>query len=152
MSTYSQIYIQIVFAVKHRDALIRPEWEERLYQYMTAVIQNKGQKMIAINGIPDHIHLFIGMKPTCCLSDLIREVKKVSTLFINERGFTKSKFQWQEGFGAFSYGHSQIDQVTRYVMRQKEHHRKITFYQEYMDFLEKFQVTYDEKYLFDPTE
>lgn len=102
-STYSQIYIQIVFAVKHREALISYDWEERLYQYITGIVQNKGQKMIAINGMPDHIHLFIGMKPSCCLSDLVREIKKSSNDFINENKLSKYKFNWQEGFGAFSY-------------------------------------------------
>lgn len=149
MSTYTQIYIQTIFAVKNRNALIRPAWEERLYQYITGIVQNKGQKMIAINGMPDHIHFFIGMKPTCCLSDLVREVKKSSTGFIKENKFSKFKFQWQEGFGAFSYSHSQIDRVAKYVLNQKEHHRKITFREEYMNFLKKFNVEYDERYLFD---
>ncbi|WPR72380.1 IS200/IS605 family transposase [Flavobacterium sp. NG2] len=103
MSTYSQIYIQIVFAVKNREAQITHEWEEELYKYITGIVQNKGQKIVAINGMPDHIHIFIGMKPSCCLSDLVREIKKSSNSFINEKGFCKYKFEWQEGFGAFSY-------------------------------------------------
>ena len=107
-NTFSQIYIQVVFAVKGRDNLIQPHWEERLYQYITGIVQNKGQKMLAINGMPDHIHFFIGMKPSCCVSDLVREVKKASTDMINENKFSKSKFNWQEGYGAFSYSHSQI--------------------------------------------
>lgn len=103
--TYSQIYIQIVFAVQNRDCMIDSSWEERLYQYITGILQNKGQKMIAINGMPDHIHLFIGLKPSCCLSDLIREIKKSSNEFINENKFLKCKFNWQDGYGAFSYSH-----------------------------------------------
>ena len=146
--SYSQIYIQIVFAVKHRDALIDLSWEEQLYQYITGIVQNKDQKMIAINGISNHIHLFIGMKPNCCLSDLVREIKKSSNDFINQKQFTKAKFSWQEGFGAFSYSHSQINDVAKYVMNQKDHHRKKTFKEEYIQFLNNLQIGYDEKYLF----
>ncbi len=149
MSTFSQIYIQVVFAVKNRDALIAASWEERLYQYITGIVQNKGQKMLAINGMPDHIHFFIGMKPSCCLSDLVREVKKASNEMINENKLSKFKFNWQEGYGAFSYSHSHIDNVAKYVMNQKEHHKKISFKEEYIDFLKKFEIEYDEKYLFD---
>ncbi len=148
MSTFSQIYIQIVFAVKNRNALINFEWDERLYQYITGIVQNKGQKMIAINGMPDHIHIFIGIKPSCLLSDLVREIKKASNEFINENQFSKYKFEWQEGYGAFSYSHSHIDSVAKYVLNQKEHHQKRTFREEYIDFLQKFEVQYDEKYLF----
>jgi putative transposase len=149
MSTYSQIYIQIVFAVKNREALIDIAWEERLYQYIIGIVQNKGQKMIAINGISNHIHIFIGMKPSCCLSDLVREIKKSSNEFINENQLSTFKFNWQDGFGSFSYSHSQIESVYKYVMNQKEHHKKVTFKEEYVDFLKKFEVSYDEKYLFD---
>jgi REP element-mobilizing transposase RayT len=147
--TFSQIYIQIVFAVKHREAMIDATWEERLYQYITGIIQNKGQKMLAINGISNHIHIFINMKPNCCLSDLVREVKKSSNEFINENKLTKSKFSWQEGYGAFSYNHSQIDIIIKYVMNQKEHHKKQNFRDEYIKFLKDFYIQYDEKYLFD---
>ena len=147
--TYSQIYIQIVFAVKGRDSLINIEWEERLYQYITGIVRGKEQKMLAVNGMPDHLHLFIGMKPSCCLSDLIREVKKSSNDFIKENKLSKFKFSWQEGYGAFSYSHSQIDNVVKYVMNQKEHHRKSSFKKEYSDFLKKFEVEHDKKYLFD---
>ncbi len=148
-NTFSQIYIQIVFAVQSREAIILSNWEERLYQYITGIVRNKGQKLIAINGMPDHIHLFIGMKPTCCLSELVREVKKSSNSFITENKFVQSKFNWQEGYGAFSYGHSQIDAVAKYVMNQKLHHRKVTFREEYLDFLKKFEIEFDEKYIFD---
>ena len=149
MSTYSQIYIQTIFAVKGRDGLIQPEWEERLYKYITGIVQNKGQKMLAINGIPNHIHFLIGMKPSCCLSDLVREVKKSSNEFINESKLSKFKFNWQEGFGAFSYSHSQLDNVIAYIMNQKEHHKKKTFKEEYTGFLQQFNVEYDEQYLFE---
>jgi putative transposase len=149
MSTFSQIYIQVVFAVQNRNAMIDLSWEERLYQYITGIVQKKGQKMLAINGMPDHIHFFIGMKANCCLSDLVREVKKASNDMINDNKLSKFKFNWQEGYGAFSYSHSQIDNVVKYVMNQKEHHRKISFKEEYIDFLKKFEIEYDEKYLFD---
>ena len=152
MSTYSQIYIQIVFAVKGRENLIKPNWEESLYKYITGIVQNKGQKMLAINGMPDHIHLFIGMKPNCCLSDLVREIKKSSNSFIKENKFTPFNFSWQEGYGAFSYSHSQINDVCQYILNQKEHHKKKTFKEEYIDFLEKFAVEYNEQFLFDWTE
>ena len=147
--TFSQIYLQVVFAVKGRENLIQKEWEERLYQYITGIVRGKDQKMIAINGMPDHIHFFIGMKPSCCLSDLVREVKKSSNGFINENRFSKFKFNWQEGYGAFSYSHSQIDSVAKYIINQKEHHRKVCFKEEYIDFLKKFEIEHEEKYIFD---
>ena len=110
---FSQIYIQTVFAVKNRNALIRPEWESELYKYITGIVQNKGQKMLAINGTSNHIHFLIGMNPACCLSDLIREIKKSSNSFIKEQKFTNYNFQWQEGFGVFSYSHSALDNVVK---------------------------------------
>ena len=149
MSTYSQIYIQIVFAVKNRQALIANSWEDELYKYITGIVQNKGQKMLAINGMPDHIHIFIGMKPSCCLSDLVREIKKSSNSFVKEKEFSKYKFEWQEGFGAFSYSHSSLDNVIGYIKNQKEHHKRRSFKEEYIDFLEKFQIEFKDEYLFE---
>jgi REP element-mobilizing transposase RayT len=148
-ATYSQILIHVVFAVKGRQSLIDPLWEERLYQYITQIVQNKGQKMLAINGAPDHIHILIGMKTDCCLSDLVREIKKSSNSFVNQNKLVNGKFSWQIGFGAFSYGSSQLDIVARYIMNQKPHHQKKTFRDEYIEFLEKFGVEYEEKYLFE---
>ncbi|TDG36090.1 IS200/IS605 family transposase [Pedobacter changchengzhani] len=148
MSTYSQIYIQIVFAVKNRQALISTSWEEELYKYITGIVRNKDQKMLAINGMPDHIHILIGMKPTCCLADLVREIKKSSNNFIKEKEFTKHKFEWQEGYGAFSYSHSALDNVIAYISNQKEHHRKKSFKEEYLEFLESFNIDFKEEYLF----
>ncbi len=147
-NTYSQIYIQIVFAVKNRNGLIKPEWEEDLYKYITGIVQNKEQKMLAINGVKDHIHFFIGMKPNCCLSDLVREVKKASNIFVNEKYIHTKNFSWQEGFGAFSYSRSHIDNVVKYIANQKEHHKKQSFKEEYIQLLKKFDIDYDEKYLF----
>jgi REP element-mobilizing transposase RayT len=146
--TFSQIYIQIVFAVQHRDCLIHSSWEEELYKYMSGIVRNKDQKMLAINGMPDHIHFLIGMKPSCCLSDLVREVKKSSNEFITEKRFSKFRFNWQEGYGAFSYGQSQIDSVIKYIINQKEHHKKQVFRDEYLDFLRKFRIEYKDEYLF----
>lgn len=147
--TYSQIYIHLVFAVKHRQTLISHQWEERLYQYMTGIMREKGQKMIAINGMPDHIHILIGMKPTCCLSDLVREIKKSSSVFIKENNFSQNQFNWQNGFGAFSYSHSHLDNIINYIMNQKEHHKKKGFKKEYIECLSKYDVEYKNEYLFD---
>jgi len=148
-NTYTQMYAQIVFTPKGRENLILSTFEERLYQYMTAIVQNKGQKMIAINGMPDHIHLFIGFKPSIAISDLVRDVKANSAKFINEHRLLPGRFAWQDGFGCFTYAHSQLDAVAKYVMQQKEHHRTKSFRNEYLDFLEKFVVPFEEKYLFE---
>ncbi|MFT3752354.1 MAG: IS200/IS605 family transposase [Paludibacter sp.] len=147
-NTYSQIYIHVVFAVKNRDAAISVVWEEELYKYITGIIQCKGQKLLAINGMPDHIHFLIGMRPTCCLSDLVREVKKSSNSFIAEKKFIKYKFDWQEGFGAFSYSHSHLDNVIKYILAQKEHHSKTTFKEEYLNVLNKFEIEFKHEYIF----
>ena len=147
--TFSQLYIQVVFAVQNRESLIHSSWEEEIHKYISGIVRNKEQKMLAINGMPDHIHILIGMKPSCCLSDLIREIKKSSNDFITTRKLAKFKFNWQEGYGAFSYSHSQIDSVIKYITDQKEHHKKKTFRDEYIDFMRKFEIEYNEKYLFD---
>lgn len=147
--TFSQIYIQIVFAVKKRECLIHQSWEEELYKYISGIIRNKEQKVLAINGMPDHIHILIGMKPSCCLSDLVREIKKSSNEFIKERKFSKYHFQWQEGFGAFSYCHSALDNVISYIQNQKAHHKKQTFKEEYKEFLIQFHVDHKDEYLYD---
>ncbi len=110
-NTYSQLYIQVIFAVKGRNSLIHSTWEAELYKYLTGIVQKKEQKLLAINGMPNHVHILIGMKPNCSLSDLVRELKKSSNAFIKEKGFVKGNFQWQEGFGAFSYSHSALDNV-----------------------------------------
>lgn len=147
--TFTQIYIQVVFAVQNRNALIHKSWEEELYKYITGIVQKKGQKMLAINGTSNHIHFFIGMKPTCCLSDLVREVKKSSGAMVKEKRLTPYKFNWQEGFGAFSYSHSQLGDVISYIKTQKEHHRKKTFKEEYLAFLKAFEIEFKVKYLFE---
>lgn len=147
--TYSQIYIQVVFAVKGRENLIGKDWKDELHKYMAGIIKAKGQKSIIINGMPNHIHAFIGLKPSMAISDLVRDIKNNSSNFINERKFVKGKFSWQEGFGAFSYSQSHIENVYNYILNQEEHHRKKTFREEYLEILKNFQVEYNEKYLFD---
>ncbi|MEK7852464.1 MAG: IS200/IS605 family transposase [Planctomycetota bacterium] len=148
-NTYSQLYIHIIFAVKGRDNLIGNNNKDELYKYITGIIQNKGQKLICINGMPNHIHIFIGMKPDIAISDLVRDVKHFSTNFINDKRWVCGKFYWQEGFGAFSYSNSQIDPVVKYIQNQEKHHSKMSFKEEYLKILQKFNVTYDEKYLFE---
>lgn len=148
-NTFSQIYIQVVFAVKGRESLIHQSWENELYKYISGVVRNKEQKMLAINGMSDHIHFLIGMKPNCCLSDLVREIKKSSNEFINEKKFSRFKFHWQEGYGAFSYSHAEIGNVISYINNQKEHHKKQTFEEEYKSFLKWFQIEYKDEYLFE---
>ena len=147
--TFSQIYIQIVFAVKNRNGLIHQSWEEELYKYITGIVTNKEQKMLAINGMPDPIHILIGMRPSCCLSDLVREIKKSSGNYINEKKLSKNTFEWQAGYGAFSYSYSSLDNVISYIKNQKEHHKRRSFRVEYIDFLEKFQIKHEEQFLFD---
>ena len=147
-NTYTQIYIHIVFAVKGRQNLISKNWNEELYKYITGIITNEDQKLIVINGMPDHIHILIGLKPNKALSDLVRDIKANSSRFINEKRWINGKFEWQTGFGAFSYNHSQLTNVINYIQNQEEHHKKKTFKQEYLQFLKKFGIEYDEKYLF----
>ena len=148
-NTYTQIYIQIVFAVKGRRNLIPQKNKEELHKYITGVITKRGQKLLAINCMPDHVHIFIGLKPDQCISDLVRDIKTSSSSFIKEKQWIRSWFEWQEGFGAFSYAHSQIENVIKYILSQEEHHRKKSFKEEYLAFLSKFNVEYEDKYLFE---
>ena len=147
-NTFTQIHIQCVVAVKFRQSIIDPGWKGRLQQYITGIVQNGGHKMIAINSMPDHLHLFFGFRPNQSLSDLMRDVKGESSQWINKEKFTPSIFRWQEGYGPFSYSRSQIKTVAEYIENQEEHHRKKTFLEEYKDFLNKFEVEYDERYIF----
>ena len=148
-NTYSQIYIHIVFAVKGRQNLIPKIHREELHKYITGIVQNRGQKMLAIFSMPDHTHLLTGLIPSISISELVRDIKAGSSKFINDNKWIKGKFNWQEGFGAFSYSRSQIDTVINYILHQEEHHRKRTFKEEYIELLKKFEVEYDEKYLFE---
>ncbi len=147
--TYSQLYIQVVFAVKGRQNLIANSWKQELYKYISGIITAKDQKSIIINGMPDHIHVFIGIKPSMRISDLVRDIKNNSSKFINEKKFVKGKFQWQEGYGVFTYAHSQIGSVYQYILQQETHHQTKTFKDEYLEFLNKFEVAYTPDYLFD---
>lgn len=148
-NTFTQIYIQIVFSVRSRASLIEDGWRENLHRYITGIVQNKGHKMLAINSMPDHIHIFVGMKPDAALSDLVRDIKSNSSKWANDEKSNRIKFEWQEGYGAFSYSHSQIDDVITYIQKQQEHHRVRPFREEYLGFIRKFHITYDPKYLFD---
>ncbi|MGQ0761934.1 MAG: IS200/IS605 family transposase [Acidobacteriota bacterium] len=147
-NTYSQIYIQTVFAVDGRLSLIRPEFEEELYKYITGIVRNNGQKLIAINGMSDHVHILIGLKPAMALADLVRDIKADSSEFINRKKWVRGRFSWQEGYGAFSYGHSQLGTIIRYIQNQEQHHRRRTFKDEYLTWLKKFEVPFDERYIF----
>ena len=147
-NTYTQIHIQCVMAVKYRQSLIQPEWKDQLQKYITSIVQNHGHKMLAINTMPDHLHLFFGFRPNQSLSDLMRIVKSESSQWINDKQFTPAIFRWQEGYGAFSYSRSHVKTVTEYVLNQEEHHRKKTFLEEYQQFLEHFEIEYDERYIF----
>lgn len=147
--TFSQIYIQIVFAVKGRENLIIHKWETELHKYIAGIIKGKGQKPIIVNGMPDHIHAFVGLKPAMPISDLARDIKNNSSNFINDKKLVNGKFAWQEGYGAFSYSHSHIGTVYDYILNQEKHHKKKTFRQEYLQFLKKFEVEHEEKYLFE---
>lgn len=148
-NTYTQIYVQIVFAVKSRQNLIPTQHREELHKFITGIVQNRQQKLLSIFCMPNHTHVLIGLQPSIAISDLVRDIKAGSSKFINDSGWLKSKFNWQEGFGAFSYSKSQIDTVVRYILNQEAHHKRQTFKDEYLDFLKKFEVDYDERYLFE---
>ncbi len=147
--TYTQIYIQIVFTVKGKEKIISKKWKNELYKYISGIITKKGHKSIIVNGVSDHIHLFVGLNPSMAISDLVRDIKNNSSKYINNNKFVKGKFSWQEGYGAFSYAHSQVEQVYNYILNQEQHHHKKTFQEEYVEFLNKFDIDYNEKYLFD---
>lgn len=147
--TYSQVYIQVVFAVKGRANLIHKSWKDELYKYISGTITAKEQKSIIVNGMPDHIHVFIGLRPSMAISDLVRDIKNNSSKFINERKLVQGKFSWQEGYGVFSYSHSHIEAVYNYILNQEIHHQKKTFKEEYFEMLEKFEIKFNENYVFE---
>jgi len=148
-NTYTQLDVQLVFAVKGRESLIHKSWKEELYKYITGIVQNHKHKMLRINGMPDHVHIHIGYNPNQLVPKLVEEIKTSSNSFIKEKRFTPYQFSWQLGYGAFSYGRSQRDVVIRYIDNQEEHHRQKTFREEYIDMLRKFEVEYKDEYLFD---
>jgi putative transposase len=147
-NTYTKIHLQFIFAVQYRAALIDNEWKERLHQYITGIFQSNTHKMLAVNSMPDHIHILAGMRPTQSISDIIKNVKSESSKWINENNFHDRSFRWQEGYGAFSYSESHVPGVIRYIQRQEQHHKKATFLDEYKKFLRAFNVDYEERYLF----
>jgi REP element-mobilizing transposase RayT len=147
--TFTQIYIQYVFAVKSRANLLQESWRKEVFKYISGIIKGKNQKPIIVNGVDNHVHAFVGMKPSISVSDLIRDIKNNSSNFINDKKFLNVKFEWQEGYGAFSYSHSQIDKIYNYILNQEEHHKKHTFKKEYIQLLDEFEIEYDERYLFD---
>ncbi len=148
-NTYSQIYIHIVFTVKYREQLIKKEHREALHKYIAGIISKRQQKLLAIFAMPDHVHILVGLTPDKSISDLVRDIKSASSKFISENNWVKGKFEWQKGYGAFSYSKSQIDNVISYIKNQQEHHKRGSFKEEYLKILNKFEVDYDEKYLFD---
>lgn len=148
-NTYHQIYLQIVFAVKYRTALLEDSWRSKLFAFIGNLINENNAKTIIVNGVEDHVHCLITIKPTICISDLMKVVKAKSSKYINDNQLTQSKFSWQVGYGVFSYSQSQIDSVYKYINNQKEHHKKESFNKEYLNFLNKFNVQYHEKYIFE---
>jgi len=148
-NTYCQLYIQIVFAVQYRENVIRPEFKNEIEKYITGIITNRNQKLFAINCMPDHTHIFISMKPSVSISNLVQDIKTGSSNFINKSKFVRGHFNWQDGFGAFSYSPNHIDYVAKYVTNQEEHHKKKTFKQEYLHLLKRANIDYNEHYLFE---
>ena len=148
-NTFSQIYIQTVFAVSNRMSLITPVFQKDLYKYISGIVKNQKQKLISINGMPDHVHILIGLRPSMALADLVQEIKSDSTNFINRNKWVHGRFSWQEGYGAFSYGHSQLNTIIRYIQNQEKHHNRRSFKSEYLSLLRKFDIAFEEKYVFE---
>ena len=147
-NTYHQIYLQIVFAVKYRKAIISKSWRSQLLGVIGNLINEATCKTIIVNGVEDHVHCFIGLRPVVSVSELMKKVKAKSSKYINDHGLTAERFEWQEGYGVFSYSQSGVDAVYKYIQNQETHHKKETFRDEYVSFLKKFKVEYDEQYLF----
>jgi len=147
--TFTQIYLHFVFAVKFREALIQQKYQKEVFPFIAGLIDSMGHKSFAVNGMPDHVHVFMSFSPSKSPSETIKEIKRASSNFINEKKWFPGKFQWQNGYGCFSYSKSQVDTVVNYVLNQKEHHHKITFQEEYLAFLKKFEVDYDDRFLFE---
>jgi putative transposase len=147
-NTYTQIHIHFVSVVKYREAMIQSLWKERLHQYITGIVRSYDHKMLAINSMPDHFHMLIGFRPTQSIAELMKNVKACSSEWINQENFTKKKFNWQDGYGAFSYAKSDVKNVARYIANQEQHHRKKSFQEEYRQLLKEFEIDFDERYLF----
>ena len=147
-NTYHQIYLQTVFAVKYRKAMVQKSWKEKLFAVIGNLINETGCKTIIVNGVEDHVHCFLGLKPVVSVSELMKTVKAKSSKYVNDKNLTESRFEWQEGYGVFSYGQSQVDRVYKYILNQETHHKKQTFREEYLEFLKSFKVEYDERYIY----
>jgi putative transposase len=147
-NTYHQIYLQIVFAVKYRNADIKKEWISKLFGVIGNLINETGCKNIIVNGVEDHVHCLVGLKPVVSVSKLTQIIKAKSSKYVNDHNLTRDRFEWQRGFGVFSYGQSQVDRVYKYIQNQEAHHKKQAFRNEYLEFLKKFKVEYDEQYIF----
>ena len=148
-NTFHQVYLQIVFAVKFRRAVLDKVWRPKLLGVLGNLINETGCKTIIVNGVEDHMHCFLGLKPVVSISELMKTVKAKSSKYINDHQLTERRFEWQEGYGVFSYSHSHIDNVYKYIANQEEHHKKQSFRKEYLEFLDKFDVPYDERYIFE---
>jgi putative transposase len=148
-NTFSQIYIHAVFAVKGRESLIHSKLKDELYKYICGIVNGNHEKVYAINGMPDHIHILLSIKPATRLSDLMRDIKASSSKWINLNKRVMGKFQWQEGFGTFSCSQSLVDKVIAYIDNQEIHHKKTSFREEYIKLLKSYKIEYDEKYLFE---
>jgi putative transposase len=151
-NTYTQIHIHAVFAVQNRACVIDKTWQDELYKYIAGILRENNHKLLIINGMPDHIHLLFGMRPIQSLSDLMQDIKGSSSKWINEKGFVRDQFNWQEGYGAFSYAKSDLPTVINYIQNQQQHHKKKTFIEEYRSLLQEFGIDYDEKYIFKPVD
>jgi putative transposase len=151
-NTYTQIHIQVVFTVRNRECIISSSWENDLFRYITGIIQNNQHKVLAINGMPDHVHILFGMRPIQSLSDLMQDVKGDSSKWINQNHFIREHFSWQEGYGAFSYSKSQISNVIDYINKQETHHSGFSFTKEYLKMLQESEILYDDRFLFIPVE
>jgi len=149
-NTYTQIHIQAVFTVQNRDCIIRNAWKEELYKYISGIVQSNNHKLLSINGMPDHIHILFGLRPSQSISDLMQDVKGSSSKWINDNLLVQGKFSWQEGYGAFSYSKSEVPTIIQYIMNQTNHHKRKTFSEEYSDLLKEFEVDFDDRYIFKP--
>jgi len=147
-NTFSQIYLQFIFAVRQRESLITKEHKEELHKYISGLVQHRNAKMLAVHCMPDHTHLFVGLKPTILISDFVKEIKVESNEFINYKKGVRGKFSWQEGYGVFSYSHSHIDTVVNYLLNHETHHQRKSFKQEYHEFLRNFDIPFEERYSF----
>ena len=146
---FSQLYVQVVFSPAYKDRLLRKDFRKDVFKYMNGIATNMKHKSIIINGVSDHVHIFLGMNPSISISDTVWELKRSSSLYINSKKWLKNKFNWQKGYGAFSYSKSHIDNLYKYILNQEDHHKKRTFREEYIDFLKKFEIEYDERFLFE---